>query len=120
MSALQAPAGVSAAASQSTVFITMVNIGSDTFTTNTAGGSVSGTIFGLAITAVTYVDATTTLTIDAAGSGSGQSFFRQVRTKDESIFSSSAATYNSGNNTWSWSSGDNRFPGLTATLRFFR
>lgn len=109
------------AASQSTVFITMVDDGEGGGSggTQSPGGSVSGRIFGLAVTSVTYGGGN--LILDAAGSASGQSFFRQVRIMPiGNLLSSANAAYNSANNLWTWSSGLVGVGNGSFTLQFFR
>lgn len=110
---------IAAPGSQSTVFITTVSDGLGEFTTATGGGSLTGRVFGLELTRV-YSDGGTFFEVDATGSASGQSFFRQliVSGSGSATLNSSAATYNSANNTWSWGTFT---PGAgTFTLRFLR
>ncbi len=107
-----------AAASQASVVVIMADDGegSGTGGTNESGGSVTGLLFGTVVSAVSYTNPG--LIVDLAGTASGQSFFRSVRVNSSITLDSSAATYNSGNNTWTWATGAIG-PG-TYTLAFFR
>ncbi len=115
MTSIAIASASAAAASQSTVFVTMVDDGEGSGSGSTVGGSISGNVFGVAAVVCSY--ATNFFRVDLASSASGQSFFRQVRVNDSILLNSSAATYSSANNTWTWAQS---VGAGTFTLRFFR
>ncbi len=104
-----------AAASQSTVFITM---GADQGGGDATSTSITGTVFGLSLSSVRTGGGYGGTDIDAAGSASGQSFFRALKI-GSTVLQTSAATYNSATNQWTWAN-IIMAPSTSYTLQCFR